>query len=91
MTLILIATGQTIVVMRGGIDLSVGGILSLTTAICATRGDPRRWPSRSCWIAFILGLGAVIGVLNGVIITLRQAAALRGDACDLVDPRRRAR
>ena len=36
MTLTLIATGETIVVTRGGIDLSIGGILSLTTAICAT-------------------------------------------------------
>ena len=39
MTLILIATGQTIVVLRGGIDLSVGGTLSLATAIAATRAE----------------------------------------------------
>ena len=69
MTLILIATGETIVVTRGGIDLSVGGILSLTTAICATRGVPG--PGESLfWIVFVLALGAGVGVLNGVIITL---------------------
>ena len=39
LTLIFVATGETIVVLRGGIDLSVGGILSLATAIAATRGD----------------------------------------------------
>jgi ribose transport system permease protein len=69
MTLILIATGETIVVTRGGIDLSIGGILSLTTAICATRGDPGTAESL-LWIAFVLVLGATIGVLNGLIISL---------------------
>jgi ribose transport system permease protein len=40
MTLILIATGETIVVARGGIDLSIGGILVL----------PRRSSGSSlCW------------------------------------------
>jgi len=69
MTLILIATGETIVVTRGGIDLSVGGILSLTTAICATRGDPGLGES-ILWIGFVLVLGAGVGILNGLIITL---------------------
>jgi ribose transport system permease protein len=69
MTLILVATGQTIVMTRGGIDLSVSGILSLTTAICATRGDPGLTESMF-WIAFVLVLGAVAGILNGLIITL---------------------
>jgi ribose transport system permease protein len=68
MTLILIATGETIVVTRGGIDLSVGGILSLTTAICATRGDPGTVESLF-WIGFVLVLGAVVGIANGLIIT----------------------
>lgn len=68
MTLVLIATGETIVVTRGGIDLSIGGILSLTTAICATRGDPGLVES-IFWIGFVLVLGAVVGVLNGLIIT----------------------
>ena len=68
MTLTLIATGETIVVTRGGIDLSIGGILSLTTAICATRGDPGLAQS-IFWIGFVLALGAGVGVLNGLIIT----------------------
>ncbi|HWA20491.1 MAG TPA: ABC transporter permease [Devosia sp.] len=68
MTLILIATGETIVVTRGGIDLSIGGILSLTTAICATRGDPGLTES-VFWIGFVLALGAIVGVVNGLIIT----------------------
>jgi ribose transport system permease protein len=69
MTLILISTGETIVMTRGGIDLSVGGILSLTTAICATRGDPGLVES-IFWVGFVLVLGAAVGVINGLIITL---------------------
>jgi ribose transport system permease protein len=69
LTLILIATGQTLVMTRGGIDLSIGGILSLTTAICGTRGDPGAAESLF-WIAFVLVLGAAVGVLNGLIISL---------------------
>ena len=37
MTLILVATGQTIVLIRGGIDLSVGGMVSLSTVLAATQ------------------------------------------------------
>jgi ribose transport system permease protein len=69
MTLVLIATGQTIVMTRGGIDLSVGGILSLTTAICGTRGDPGLVESL-LWVGFVLALGAGVGVLNGLIVSL---------------------
>ncbi len=68
MTLVLIATGETIVMTRGGIDLSIGGILSLTTAICATRGDPGLAES-IFWVGFVLALGAAVGVLNGLIIS----------------------
>ena len=40
MTLMLAATGQTIVLLRGGIDLSIGGMISLGTVIAATQfGD----------------------------------------------------
>ncbi len=68
MTLILVATGQTIVIMRGGIDLSVSGVLSIATAIAATRQDLGLASSLG-WMAAIAGLGAAIGMLNGVIIT----------------------
>src|SRR5690606_21191509 len=35
--LMLVAAGQTIVILGGGIDLSVGAIITLTNAIIATR------------------------------------------------------
>ena len=48
MTLMLAATGQTIVLLRGGIDLSIGGMISLGTVIAATHfGDDCRTASPS--------------------------------------------
>lgn len=69
MTLMLAATGQTIVLLRGGIDLSIGGMISLGTVIAATRftDDPA---TVALWVLVILGLGLVIGALNGLLISL---------------------
>jgi ribose transport system ATP-binding protein len=68
MTLILVATGQTIVILSGGFDLSVGGIVSLTTVIAATRLD-HGTGSEVLWLVLILAGGALLGALNGAIIT----------------------
>ena len=64
MTLMLAATGQTIVLLRGGIDLSIGGMISLGTVIAATRfGDDRS--GRCSGRSLILALGFGVGALNG--------------------------
>lgn len=68
MTLILAATGQTIVLIRGGIDLSIGGMISLGTVIAATRfGEDAG--SVVFWSAVILALGFSVGALNGLLIS----------------------
>ncbi len=68
MTLILAATGQTIVLIRGGIDLSVGGMISLGTVIAATQftDDPL---NVVMWSALILALGFAVGAVNGILIS----------------------
>ena len=68
MTLMLAATGQTIVLLRGGIDLSIGGMISLGTVIAATRltDDPG---TVAIWSLGILALGFAIGALNGLLIS----------------------
>ena len=68
MTLMLAATGQTIVLLRGGIDLSIGGMISLGTVIAATRfGDDAG--SVVLWSGLILLLGLAVGVVNGLLIS----------------------
>ena len=70
MTLMLAATGQTIVLLRGGIDLSIGGMISLGTVIAATRfGDDPVDGRRSGALA-ILALGFGVGALNGLLISV---------------------
>jgi ribose transport system permease protein len=69
MTLILAATGQTIVLLRGGIDLSIGGMISLGTVLAATRfGDSAA--SATAWTVAILLIGLGVGALNGLIISV---------------------
>lgn len=68
----LIAFGMTFVILTGGIDLSVGSILALSSAFVAglmTDGT-------SALIAVLAGLivGAVIGALNGMVISLGKVA-----------------
>ena len=65
MTLMLAATGQTIVLLRGGIDLSIGGMISLGTVIAATQfgDDPATVAplvARSSWRS-----ASRVGALNG--------------------------
>ena len=69
MTLLLAATGQTIVLLRGGIDLSIGGMISFGTVIAATQfGDD--WRMATVWTVAILAIGLAVGVINGLIISV---------------------
>ena len=68
MTLMLAATGQTIVLLRGGIDLSIGGMISLGTVIAATRLTDHPGTA-AIWSLGILALGFTIGALNGLLIS----------------------
>jgi len=69
MTLLFAATGQTIVLLRGGIDLSIGGVVSLGTVIAATQfGDSPL--SVLLWSVIIVGIGALVGVVNGALVTM---------------------
>ncbi|MED3852307.1 ribose ABC transporter permease RbsC [Priestia megaterium] len=68
----LIAFGMTFVILTGGIDLSVGSILALSSALMAgmivSGVDPI--------LAILIGcvLGAVMGMINGLLITKGKMA-----------------
>ncbi|HEY4148343.1 MAG TPA: ribose ABC transporter permease [Chitinophagaceae bacterium] len=74
-----VATGMTLIVLTGGIDLSVGSVLALCGAIAAgLLKNGLRFPSADLLIGFtILGavlaamiIGAVLGLCNGLAVTL---------------------
>src|SRR5207247_10333609 len=67
-SLALLATGQTFVILAGGIDLSVGSTVTITNVIAARLMEwyPDLWPLIALGV-LILGLS--IGLVNGLLIT----------------------
>jgi ribose transport system permease protein len=63
--LLLVSLGQTYAVGSGGLDLSVGSIVSLTAVVTAVSFEPLGIPS-----AISLGLlaGIAIGFINGIVV-----------------------
>ena len=61
------AIGMTIIIISGGIDLSVGSAIALTGVISAL-GINAGWPTTVAVVAGIL-VGGVVGVVNGLAIT----------------------
>jgi ribose/xylose/arabinose/galactoside ABC-type transport system permease subunit len=64
-TVSVIAFGMTIVMLAGGIDLSVGSIVSLSAVVCALLLGSGVAPLWSVLVA--LAIGAAFGFLNGFI------------------------
>lgn len=69
--LVLVAVGMTVVLIAGGIDLSVGAIAALAGGVAAwliaTAGTP-------LWIALVAGCvtGLTLGIVNGLVITVMR-------------------
>jgi len=85
--LVFVSLGQTLTVLTGGIDLSVGSMISLLA--CLTSGTINGDPALVApVIAGILVLGVIIGMANGglvivlgvhpLIVTLGMGAVLQG-------------
>lgn len=68
----LLAFGMTFVILTGGIDLSVGSIIALSSALAAGMMAAGTNP----WLAILVGLlsGSAMGTINGVIITRGKVA-----------------
>ncbi|ANB58754.1 branched-chain amino acid transport system / permease component family protein [Anoxybacillus sp. B7M1] len=68
----LIAFGMTFVILTGGIDLSVGSVLALSSALAA--GLMVDGVNGTVAIAVGIAAGLVMGALNGIIITKGRVA-----------------
>ncbi|HEX5808939.1 MAG TPA: ABC transporter permease [Anaerolineales bacterium] len=67
--LILLAVGQAIVILGGGIDISVGGTVSIVNTILATRVGLQGSPEAMWTYVFIsLLIGLLAGAINGFFI-----------------------
>jgi simple sugar transport system permease protein len=65
--LLVIAVGMSFVILSGGIDLSVGSVLALTTMTSAWLLQVAHWPPAAV-IAAALALGALFGAAMGAVI-----------------------
>jgi ribose transport system permease protein len=91
----ILAMGQTIVLIAGGVDLSIGGTMTVA-GIVAIQLINRNIPIPIA-VIIVLGLGAVIGVINAYIsvyqetepfiVTLGMGVLLTGIAQQLTDAR----
>lgn len=64
----LIALGQTIVILTGGIDLSVGSVVAMGAMSAAWLSI--RLPPEQLWLAIVIAviLGTLAGIINGLVI-----------------------
>ncbi|MBA3945888.1 MAG: ABC transporter permease [Herpetosiphonaceae bacterium] len=69
--LILVAAGQAVVILAGGIDISAGAIVSIVNAFLATRiglnGDPG---TAALMMALALLAGMAFGAINGFFVAI---------------------
>jgi ribose/xylose/arabinose/galactoside ABC-type transport system permease subunit len=100
--LLVIAIGMSFVILSGGIDLSVGSVLALTTVVAAWLLHVAHWPPLvviACVLLFGAGFGAAMGALihyfklQPFIVTLAGMFLARGlcylisiDAITIDDP-----
>lgn len=68
----LIAFGMTFVILTGGIDLSVGSMLALGSALTAGLLTSGIDPLLAIFIGLLIGL--ILGAINGIIITKGKVA-----------------
>jgi ribose transport system permease protein len=66
---VLLAVGQAIVILGGGIDISVGGIASIVNTVLATRVGLDGSPEKMWQYVFVsLAAGLLAGAINGFFI-----------------------
>ena len=63
----LIVIGLSIVMMAGGIDLSVGSNFALANVTALTLINVARWPVEAA-IAATIAVGALVGLINGLLV-----------------------
>ena len=75
----IVASGQTLVILTGGIDLSVGSVVGLSGVVAAAlmKGGVGPIPPLPSYLAILcaLALGAGIGLAHGLLITKRNFPA----------------
>lgn len=67
---LLLALGMTLVIATGGVDLSVGSVVAIAGAVCALLLG--QGASVATTVAAALGVGAIAGIINGLLVARFQ-------------------
>jgi ribose transport system permease protein len=70
--LALAAVGQAIVVISGGIDLSIGSMMALTSVVAASQMKGQSEEFGIAIVVVVLVLGLALGAINGSLIVLTR-------------------
>jgi ribose transport system permease protein len=70
--LALAAAAQTIVVISGGIDLSIGSLIAVANVLAATMMQHASFGQSLLIAVLILALGAIFGALNGLVVAISR-------------------
>lgn len=70
--LALAAAAQAVVVIGGGIDLSIGSMMALTSVVSAALMDERTDEFGVAVVLLVLALGIVLGAVNGLLVVLTR-------------------
>ena len=84
-----ISIGMTFVITAGGIDLSVGSVMGLTSVV-ATLASVQLAANQSSWLLIVvvaLGVGLVAGLINGLVIAYGKVVAFMATLAMLVGAR----
>jgi len=66
--LLIVGVGMTFVILSGGIDLSVGSVIALTTMVSAALVEQHHWSAAGA-IPLVLAIGTAFGAFTGWLIT----------------------
>ncbi|GIJ45056.1 ABC transporter [Virgisporangium aliadipatigenens] len=80
-----IAVGMTFVIIGGGIDLSVGALVALTSVWCTTQATQAFGPAGMVFTAILVG--AIAGLVNGFLIAYGRVVAFIATLAMLVAAR----
>jgi len=73
--LVIAATGLTVVIVVGGFDLSLGGVVTLANVILATHAGTTTG-SGIVWVSVALFAGVLVGALNGFLVAFLQVQSI---------------
>lgn len=68
--LIITACGMSIVMISGGIDISVGGVVALVSMCCAVYLDKTASPNLLVSVLIAVGIGLLYGLVQGFLVAI---------------------